>query len=143
MKRYLLSIVLMTMFLSPAALSQEAEPLEQMQLQMQQRNMEMEMEEREVEAKFHHEMRKLELEERRAHLEGQRRAHGHHKKPLCPLLIVICVIVHILVAIWVFQDIRQRSCGSGIWIVVALLAGLFGVIAYAIVRLSDNAKEKA
>ena len=140
MKRYVLSIVLMTMFLSPAAFSQEAEPLEQMELQMQQRNMELEMEERETEAKFHQEMRKLELEERRANLEGQRKAHGHHR-PMHPLLVV-CLIVHILVAIWVFQDIRRRNCGSGIWVFVALLAGVLGAIAYAIVRLGDNAKEK-
>lgn len=139
MKRYVLSIVLMTMFLSPAAFSQEAELLEQMELQMHRRNMELEMEERETDAKFHQEMRKLELEERRAHLERERRTHRHHK-PLHPLLAV-CLIVHILVAIWVYQDIRQRNRGSGIWVVVALLAGLFGVIAYAIVRLADNAKK--
>lgn len=46
---------------------------------------------------------------------------GH--KPLCGLLLVMCPVVHILVAVWVFQDIRMRGAGSGIWIVIALIAG--------------------
>jgi hypothetical protein len=47
------------------------------------------------------------------------------------------VIVHILVAIWVYMDIRQLNRGSGIWIVIALLTGLLGGLVYAIVRIGD------
>ena len=58
-------------------------------------------------------------------------------KPICVLLGMMCVVVHILVAIWVFQDIRTRGTGSGIWIVIALIAGLLGALVYAVVRLGD------
>jgi len=53
-------------------------------------------------------------------------------------LLAICCIVHVLVAVWVYQDLRRRNAGSGIWIVIALLAGLFGALVYAVVRLGDS-----
>ena len=61
----------------------------------------------------------------------------HFPKPLCRLLILVCVVVHILVAFWVYQDIRSRGTGSGIWIVVTLISGLLGVLVYAVVRIGD------
>ncbi len=45
-------------------------------------------------------------------------------------------------AIWVYGDIRKRNAGSGIWIVVTLLAGFFGALLYAIARLGDKPAEK-
>ena len=50
----------------------------------------------------------------------------------------ICFIVHILLAIWVYGDIRRRNTGSGIWIIITLLTGLLGALVYAIVRLGDK-----
>jgi hypothetical protein len=61
-------------------------------------------------------------------------------KPFCCLFLLGCAIVHILTAVWVFQDIRARGAGSGLWIVIALLAGLLGVLVYAVVRLGDLRK---
>jgi hypothetical protein len=58
---------------------------------------------------------------------------------LCGMMLV-CAVVHILAAIWVFQDIRARGAGSGLWIVIALLAGLLGVLVYAVIRLGDAKK---
>jgi len=139
MKRYVLGIVLVSMLLSTAAFSQEPERMEEMEQQMRMRKMELEMAEYEAEVKFHEEMKKLELEQRRTHIERERRAFDHrdlHKNKMGPILIV-CFVIHILMAIWVYTDIRQRNSGSGIWIVIALLAGLFGVLAYALVRLGD------
>jgi hypothetical protein len=46
-------------------------------------------------------------------------------------------------AVWVYKDIRARECGSGIWVAVALLAGLFGALVYAVVRLGDSGKKKS
>ena len=52
--------------------------------------------------------------------------------------MLICAVVHLLLAIWVYQDIRNRNAGSGLWIVVTLLTGLLGVLVYALVRLGDK-----
>jgi hypothetical protein len=140
MKRYVLGIALVSMLLSTATFSQEPEFIEEMEQKMHMRKMELEMAEYETEVKFNEEMRKLELEQRRNHLERERRAfdhRDHRENKMGPILIVVCFIIHILTAIWVYTDIRRRNSGSGIWIVIALLAGLFGVLAYALVRLGD------
>jgi len=52
-------------------------------------------------------------------------------------LMLLCATIHILLAVWVYQDIRRRNAGSGIWIVVALLTGLLGTAVYALVRIGD------
>ena len=84
-----------------------------------------------------------ELEHQRDRMQPQRQwparkqMHKGGHKPLCGLLMVMCLVVNILVAIWVFQDIRTRGTGSGIWIVIALIAGLLGALVYAVVRLGD------
>jgi hypothetical protein len=56
---------------------------------------------------------------------------------LHPLLLLLAV-VHILCAVWVYQDIRRRAGGSGLWIVIALLTGLLGTLVYAVVRLGES-----
>ncbi len=148
MKRYVLSIVLMTMFVSTAAFSQKPGP-EDMEHQIHLRNMQLELEEHEAELGFQERMRELELEERRIQLERQRRPQEHpghwkrHRKGGMFPFILVCFVVHILVAVWVYKDIRERNSGSGIWIVIALLTGLFGVLAYAIVRLGDTRQTKS
>lgn len=58
----------------------------------------------------------------------------------CAFMFGIMLVVHILVAIWVYNDIRKRNSGSGIWIVIALLTGLFGTAVYALVRIGDSNK---
>ena len=83
------------------------------------------------------------LEHRKGQMQPQRQwparkqMHKGGHKPLCGLLMVMCLVVNILVAIWVFQDIRTRGTGSGIWIVIALISGLLGALVYAVVRLGD------
>jgi hypothetical protein len=56
------------------------------------------------------------------------------------LFMATCVLVHILTAVWVYQDIQKRHVGSGLWIVLALLTGLCGTLVYAVVRLGDTSK---
>ena len=58
------------------------------------------------------------------------------------LVIAVLAVIHIMLAIWVFTDIRKRGEGSGIFIVLALLAGIPGTILYALVRLGDRVSEK-
>jgi hypothetical protein len=51
-----------------------------------------------------------------------------------PLLAVI----HVMVAVWVYTDIRKRGEGNGIFIVLALLGGIPATILYALVRIGDR-----
>lgn len=67
----------------------------------------------------------------------------HHGPPRCckagMFIIMLCMcIIHVLVAVWVSRDIRQRNSGSGVWVAIALLAGLMGALVYAVVRIGDN-----
>ena len=147
MKRnVLLSVLLVSMFACPAVLSQEFEP-EDMEIQMAMQERDMELQQLEAKMGMEREMQNLELEQRRMELE---RAHGDHDYDdddddddddgggaVC-LLLLICAIVRILAAVWVYTDIRQLNRGSGIWIVIVLLAGLLGLLVYAVVRLGDN-----
>jgi len=71
----------------------------------------------------------------------RKQMHKDGHKPMCALLMAMCLVVHILVAVWVFQDIRIRGAGSGIWIVITLIAGLLGALVYAVVRLGDVKKD--
>lgn len=67
---------------------------------------------------------------------------GNQKKAaaFCHLMLVIMLIIHILATIWVYQDIKERKTGSGIWIFITLLTGLFGTAVYALVRIGDGKK---
>jgi len=142
MKRYvLMSILLVSIFACPAVLSKEFEP-EDMEIGMEMREREMELQRLDTKMAMEREMQNLELEQRRMELESARQDDNDDDDGECEgglgLVILICAIVHILVAIWIYTDIRQLNRGSGIWIVIALLAGLLGALVYAVVRLGDN-----
>jgi hypothetical protein len=130
------------MFAPVAVFSQELEGQEDPEFQMEMSERNMELEQRGAEMEFQRSMQDLELEGRKIELERMRRGHGHRSHKKHPFLLLV-IIVHILVAVWVYQDIRKRNAGSGIWIVIALLAGLLGVLVYAVVRIGDNDKKKA
>ena len=69
--------------------------------------------------------------------------HGKDGGPgLLKALLPLIVVINILLAVWVFTDIRKRGEGHGIFIVLALIAGLPGAILYALVRLGDRVGEK-
>ncbi|MHC4232168.1 MAG: hypothetical protein ACYTEM_01580 [Planctomycetota bacterium] len=95
---------------------------------------EMELEQRRAEMEHENQMRELELEKHRAQM--KKFYHRPHKDKYMPL-VLLCLVVNILVTVWVYQDIRTRGTGSGIWIVIALVAGLLGALVYAVVRLGD------
>lgn len=63
-------------------------------------------------------------------------------KDLAGLIMLTWVICNILLAVWIFTDIRKRGEGSGIFIALALVAGIPATIIYALLRLGDK-KEKA
>jgi hypothetical protein len=51
---------------------------------------------------------------------------------------LIGVVFNILLAVWIFSDIRKRGEGSGIFVALALLAGAPAAIIYSLVRLGDR-----
>ncbi len=57
-------------------------------------------------------------------------------------LIGLCLLVgfvfNILLAIWIFTDIRKRGEGSGLFVALALLAGVPAAIIYSLVRIGDK-----
>jgi len=59
----------------------------------------------------------------------------------CPILgglLLFFGIINILIAIWIYTDIRKRGEGHGIFVALALLAGIPTGIIYAIVRIGDK-----
>ena len=148
MKRYILIVMLAVMLLPMGLVAQEPER-EEMAFQKEMREREMELQKLESEMDFHRKMRELELEKHRIELDKLRKpkeepAHAKpHRKDGPHLLLLLVVVVHILTAVWVYQDIRQRAWGSGIWIVIALLTGLLGTLVYAVVRLGNGEKKKS
>ena len=69
------------------------------------------------------------------------RQHG----PMCPAarcflraVLLVLAVIHVLLASWVYTDIRKRGEGHGIFIVLALLGGIPATILYALVRIGDK-----
>jgi hypothetical protein len=136
MKRWILAALTIVTVASTMALSQEAE--EELEAQAVQ----MELAERATEFAFQQEMRELELEKLRIEIDRERAeidrvAPGRHHKNCGPFLL-LCLLVHVLLTVWVYLDIRKRNTGSAIWIVLALLSGFFGALLYVLVRLGDG-----
>jgi len=154
MRGYVLISVLMTMFFSAAVFSQEPYeeprlPQEEMEREMHLRHMQLELQEREAKLNFNRKMKELGLQKRKIALGRERRAQkdlahfGPCRKGKMLSIAIVCFVVHILLTVWVYKDIRRRNSGSGIWIVIVLLTGLFGVLPYAIVRLGDTRQAKS
>ena len=140
MKRsVLLSVLLVSILACPAAFSQEFEP-EDMEFQMEMQQRKMELEQRQAKMDMERKMQELDLEQRRMELERTLHDDGDDREceGAVGVLLALCLIVHILVAVWVYMDIRQLGRGSGIWIVIALLTGLLGALVYAVVRIGDG-----
>ena len=57
------------------------------------------------------------------------------------VFFAICAVMHLLLAVWVWGDIKRRKMGSRIWVVVALVTGLLGTFVYALVRIGDRPPE--
>jgi cation transport ATPase len=149
MKRYVfLSVMLLSILAVPASFSQEPEP-EDMQMQMQRQQQKLDLEQREADMDMQRQMQKMDLEQRKMmnqfdleqrkmELEHARQDRERDGRGILGVLLLICAVVHILVAVWVYMDIRQLNRGSGLWIVIALLTGLLGALVYAVVRIGDG-----
>jgi len=94
----------------------------------------LELEQLRAEMEFERQRRELELEEIKLELEHQKKGDGGGG---IAVLLILCGVVRILLGVWVYQDIRARNAGSGLWIVLVLVAGLLAALVYAVVRLGD------
>jgi len=147
--RMIVAVLAVVAVLAGLSFAQEAEQRregrgENPQFQLEMRQRQLELEAREVELGFQRQMRELDLEERRVEIERAREKHGRHGPEgvgKAGPLLALCVIVNILLTVWVYQDIRKRNAGSGLWIVVTLLAGFLGALLYVLVRLGDVKQE--
>ena len=118
------------------------------------REAELALQAKEDEQDFQNEMRKLDLEKKRKEVnapgprEGCPMQKGHHGRrgPMaCALhgvFIAGCLLMHVLLTVWVYRDIRQRNAGSGIWVVITLLSGFLGALLYALVRIGERPPER-
>ncbi|MFO7792270.1 MAG: hypothetical protein R6W73_04705 [Candidatus Saliniplasma sp.] len=52
---------------------------------------------------------------------------------LCGVAIII-IIVHIVLAVWVYRDAEKRGEEPVLWLIVFLVAGIIGLIIWLIVR---------
>ncbi|MBN2128076.1 MAG: hypothetical protein JW741_01210 [Sedimentisphaerales bacterium] len=141
MTRLLLGVALLAVLPPALARAQKEAPGEDFERQMDVREMQLELEARERRADYESQMAQLELEARRAEINA---AHGEREGGPLALLLIGCLVVRVLVAVWIYQDIRLRNAGSGLWIVLGLLGGLLAALVYAVVRLgdADNGKKR-
>jgi hypothetical protein len=136
MKRLMLCVALASLLLAGVTFCQEQDDLQgDPEYQMDLQRMEIELENLRAEAEFGQRMREIELEGEQMRLE---QAMQQPEDDGMAVLLILCAVVHVLVAVWIYQDIRHRNAGSGLWIVLGLLAGLLAALVYAVVRLGDK-----
>jgi hypothetical protein len=57
---------------------------------------------------------------------------------LVGLVLLAALVFNILAAVWIYTDIRKRGEGSGIFIALALIAGVPAALIYAVARIGDR-----
>lgn len=62
----------------------------------------------------------------------------HELGGMLRLMVLVCIVCNILIAIWIYSDIRKRGEGPGIFIALALVAGIPAAIIYSLVRIADR-----
>lgn len=140
MRSFILLFSLTAILIAPFAIAEEPEvddielQIDAAELQLHLNSVEMEIQQQNAEMEFQQQVRELELTERRLEVERLEKQHGGGG---FVLILLLCLIVHILAAAWVYTDINSRKAGSGLWIVITLIAGLMGALVYAVVRLGD------
>ena len=116
MRKLLLAMFIWTSLycsIPTVAIAEEHEDfdLERARQHMEIEEMEMELDQRRAEMEHENQMRELELEKHRTQMKAFQHHPAKNKDKFMPL-ILLCLVVHILVAVWVYQDIRARGTGS-------------------------------
>lgn len=131
---------------------------EEMKQRLEMRQAQLDVEKRQAELEFQRQMQDVEVEKKQLEIEQARKAmqqtqaapeqkcscvpaRGWHgqlgHRGHCGGFMAICGVLHLLLTIWVYTDIRKRNAGSGLWIVITLLSGFFGALLYLLARLGD------
>jgi len=63
----------------------------------------------------------------------------HRLGDLVRLIALGFIVCNILLAIWIYTDIRKRGEGPAIFIALAVVAGIPAAIIYSLVRIGDKA----
>ncbi|MCX7009846.1 MAG: hypothetical protein NTY53_21830 [Kiritimatiellaeota bacterium] len=132
MQKWLFSIVLGVVFGSVAVLAQGQPPRDERRPQMPQPPPQQMMQQQ----MMHHQAAMQRMHQMQA--SQPRCPLGHHAKPALALLLLGATVIHILLTVWVYGDLRRRNSGSGIWIAMVLLTGLCGAAVYALVRIGEK-----
>ena len=147
MKRLILMTALIISLAPVYAFSQGPEDAKQ---HLNIRNMQLDISERENQIHRQQEMAKLEIEKKRREMNRQENTFKRKNNMPCKgrqkpcgamghvVVFAVCALIHILLTVWVYNDIKERKTGSGIWIIVVLLTGLLGIIPYALIRIGDT-----
>ena len=149
MKHMAWTVAVVAMFLAAAAQTAAAQENEgpMSDEQIEQREIEMDLHNRELELEHEQRLRELDIEQRELEIEQQRAeigrvGQGPHDKPPHHkdhgLFILLIIITNILLTVWVFKDMHEKKIGRALWVPIVLLAGVFGAILYAIVRVADT-----
>ncbi len=48
------------------------------------------------------------------------------------------MVCHVLLALWVFADVRKRRNGQWLWVILAILGGFVATAVYALVRIGEK-----
>jgi heme/copper-type cytochrome/quinol oxidase subunit 2 len=67
---------------------------------------------------------------------------------ICSIVaVVVGLVVWIIIAVWVYRDAKRRGAPEVLWLIIALLTGLIGLIIYLVVRpkeiVAEAKKEEA
>ena len=54
------------------------------------------------------------------------------------LAFLIWIVCNILMAIWIFIDLRKRGEGPAIFVAMALVAGIPAALIYSLIRIGDK-----
>jgi MFS family permease len=56
--------------------------------------------------------------------------------------VILWFIIALVIAIWLYRDAEDRGQSGVLWLIVALIAGIFGLIIWLLVRPPKPKKKK-
>jgi hypothetical protein len=52
----------------------------------------------------------------------------------CVTIVLVFLIINIAILVWVVRDAQSRGASAGAWLVIVLLFGVLGLLAYLVAR---------